>query len=41
MDGFVACPLDQEREQRYELRRAAEIRNRESVYRETKVYDRN
>ncbi len=41
MDGFVACPLDQEREQRYELRRAVEIRSRESVYRETKVYDRN
>lgn len=40
-DGMVACPVDQARQEKYEMRQAAEARSREAIYRQTRVYDRN
>ncbi len=39
MDGFVPCPLDQERERKYQQRKEAEIRNREAIAKGLKHYD--
>lgn len=39
MKGFLSCPLDQKREQRYETRRSIELRNREAIRKGEKIYD--
>ena len=39
MEGFVACPVDQRRQQKYAERQEAEARNREAIRIGTKVYD--
>lgn len=41
MDGFVPCAVDAQRQEKYDVRAAVEMRNRESVYRNTRVYDHN
>ncbi len=39
MPGFVPCPTDRRREQKYALRRQIELRNRESIRTGGKAYD--
>jgi len=39
MPGFVPCPLDQQREKKYQLRRQAELRSRKAIREGRKVYD--
>jgi len=41
MDGFVACPIDQQREQKYLAREEIEARNREAIRTGKKAYDLN
>ena len=39
MPGYVPCPLDQQREKKYQLRRQAELRSRKAIREGRKVYD--
>jgi hypothetical protein len=41
LDGFVACPVDRQRQQKYAERQAAETQSREAIRNGTKVYDLN
>ena len=39
MEGFVPCPADQKREEKYARRRSIELRNRAAIRNNEKVYD--
>jgi hypothetical protein len=39
MDGCTACPLDLKRDEKYNLRKEVEIRNRETIAKGLKLYD--
>jgi hypothetical protein len=39
MSGFVACPVDQQREQNYTMRQEIELQNRQAIIRGRKLYD--
>jgi hypothetical protein len=41
MPGFVPCEFDQQREQKYDIRRQIELRNRKAIKEGYKVYDKD
>jgi len=41
MDGFQPCPLDQQRERKYALRRRIELSNRQAIQQGYKLYDKD